>query len=87
MVRMQQNYGPEGVVLRLADVANRVTTGVSVLVCLALIIGSGSRGSVGLVGDLMLVPVFCFASLGIVRSQQSAAAGKKFRGGRPMVMR
>jgi hypothetical protein len=82
---MQQNYGPEGLVLRLADVANRVPVGLSVVVGVTLIVASGSRGSIGLAGDLMLVPAFCFCSLGIARSRQSRAAGRKFRGGRPFV--
>ena len=60
--KMQQNYGPEGVVLMSAAIANAPLTILFGLIGVALSLASGA---LAVVGYLMFVPMVVFASIGV----------------------
>jgi hypothetical protein len=85
VLRMRQNYGPEGLVLRAANTINRLLTSMFWLVAIVLMIASGGRGALDLTGYLLLALAFCLAALGFARAQQAKTAGRAFRGGLPFL--
>lgn len=77
---MQQNYGPEGMALLLAAVADGIPGGLIGFVGVAVLFATGSVIAGYLVGIGVLA-----ISVGLVRSIQGARAGRFYRNGRPFI--
>jgi hypothetical protein len=87
VVRLQQNYGPEGNVLLAAARAGRIYAFPLVLAGGILVFLTAGNGPVALVGYLVLAIAIAMGSLGFARSVQAGQAGKLHRSGRPFVRR
>jgi hypothetical protein len=85
VLRMQQNYGPEGLVLRAAATINQGLSSMFCLVAIGLMIASGGRGPLDLTGYLLLALTCCLGTLCFARARQAKTAGRAFRGGRPFL--
>ncbi len=80
ILTLEQNFGPEGVVLNWAALAWAIPGGlVDFLGVFLLFVTSGpfAYWTIGL-GELILIPVF-------IRGMQAHIAGRRFRAGRPFV--
>ena len=85
ILRLEQNYGPEGIGFAAAAILLGLTGAVVGWVGLILLFASGDRGP-------MLHPAYCVIVTGIlfelpaiIRSIQGIYAGRRFRGNRPFV--
>lgn len=78
--RMQQNYGPEGMALLGAAIADGFPGSLMCVIGIATLAATGS--TVG--GYLILIGVL-IALLGIVRTIQGARAARIYRNGRPFI--
>jgi hypothetical protein len=88
VLRLQQNYGPEGNVLVLVGLTGVFLGNMLGLVGVVLFVASNEGGVVGLIGKLMLLAgsllgLWC----GVIRGIQGSREGRRFRGGRPFVWR
>ena len=85
ILRLEQNYGREG--LRLLSAA--YLWGIGVIVCsiigFGIIVGTQDRG--GLVEVLVIAAAFLFLVPAIIRSRQGYWEGRRFRGDRQFVFR
>jgi hypothetical protein len=84
---MHQNYGPEGMALLAASRANMGPTVGIGLVAVVVYTLSGINGSGATLSYVLLAVALTFACVGMVRGFQAAAAGRRFRGGRPYIRR
>lgn len=85
VMRLQQNYGPEGNILLAAARAGRIYPFPLGLVGTILVFVSVGAGPAALVGYLMLATAIAMAVLGGMRVVQAAKAGRQHRNGRPVV--
>ena len=85
--RVQQNYGPTGVLFLAAGRANQAPSwGFGVLGAL-LLAGSRAQGAIAVAGYSSLGVGFLLAVLGFLRFAQGGRAGRRFRNGRPFLYR
>jgi hypothetical protein len=84
---MHQNYGPEGMALLAASRANMGPTVGIGLVAVVVYTLSGINGSGATLSYVLLAVALTFACVGMGRGFQAAAAGRRFRGGRPYIRR
>jgi hypothetical protein len=85
--RLQQNYGPDGVVLFAAGRAGQgFGSAIGVSGGLVLI-ASRAQGAGAVVGYALLALGIAFAALGFYRYIQAGLAGKRFRNGRQFLRR
>jgi hypothetical protein len=82
--RLQQNYGPEGIVLIAAGLASSFLASVIGIAGVVLEFVSRTKGDMGLAAYTLLAVTFCLALLGLARARQAGRAGRQFRGGRPL---
>jgi hypothetical protein len=82
--KFNQNYGPEGLVLMGAAMATAMPGGIIAFVGLALLVVSRTEGALGVVAYCTVGIGMVAMALSMIRFQQAAEAGKRFRGDRPM---
>lgn len=87
ILRLQQNYGPEGIALYAAALLSGFVGGAVALLGIALLVASGDRGNLLLAGYVMLFVGIGGALMAIMRALQMSYVGRRFRGGRPFVKR
>lgn len=85
VIRMQQNYGPEGVALMGAAYANMIPGTIIVIgeVFVSIIIRSVIFGVMP--WNILLAAGFLAVAFGMTRALQSSRAGRIFRAGRPFI--
>ncbi len=83
--RLWQNYGPKGVALMMAMIADTVAAwllGLLAFVLLGVSDGAGALGDTGYVIGLIAIAA---TLLGFFRMVQATSAGRKFRNGRAFI--
>ena len=87
ILRMEQNYGPEGITLWAAAMSTVLPGALMVLSGFAFMLASGGSGTLLTVGYSLdgLGVILCL--LGLIRAFQGIRAGRAFRGSRPFLKR
>ena len=85
ILRMEQNYGPEGITLWAAAMSTVLPGALMVLSGFAFMLASGGGGTLLTVGYSLdgLGVILCI--LGSIRAFQGSRAGRAFRDGRPFI--
>lgn len=85
ILRMEQNYGPEGITLYAAAMSTALPGVLMVLSGFAFMLASGGSGTLLTVGYSLdgLGVILCILSL--IRAFQGIRAGRAFRDGRPFI--
>jgi hypothetical protein len=87
ILRIEQNYGPEGIALGAASMAT-LTPGVLIVGAgTVFVLASGGGGSLLTLGYKLNSLGVILILLGSIRLIQGMKAGRAFRGGRPLVRR
>jgi hypothetical protein len=85
VIRSQQNYGPEGVILLAASFAGARYSFPIGLVGFIVALASGFNGIVAITGYSIMGVAIAVATLGAFRGIQAGRAGRRFRGDRPFI--
>ena len=87
ILRMEQNYGPEGIALWAAAMSTGLPGALMVLSGIAFMLASGGGGTLLTLGYWLdgLGVILCI--LGSIRAFQGSRAGRAFRDGRPFLKR
>lgn len=87
ILRMEQNYGPEGIALWAAAMSTELPGALMVLSGIAFMLASGGGGILPTLGYSLngLGGILCI--LGLIRAFQGVRAGRAFRDGRPFERR
>jgi hypothetical protein len=85
VIRLRQNYGPDGNVLLAAARAGRIYAAPVGLPGGVLVFATAGHGLVAVVGYLLLATAMAIGLLGTARGVQAGRAGKRFRSGRPFL--
>lgn len=87
ILRLEQNYGPEGIALVAAGVLLWLLGVAIAWVGVVLLLVSGGNGLPFRLGNYLLFAAMVIAVPAIVRAVQASHAGRRFRGDRPFVKR
>lgn len=87
ILRLEQNYGPEGVALYAAAVLLGVVAGAVVCSGIVLLLLSGGDGPLVHIGYGLLLGAIVLECPVMIRCLQGIHAGRRFRGSRPFVKR
>jgi hypothetical protein len=87
ILRMEQNYGPEGIALMSAGMMTAFPGQIIGCVGIVLLLTSGDHGSVLTVAYWTMGAGVLLAALGSIRYVQGVYAGRRLRGDRPFVNR
>jgi hypothetical protein len=87
ILRIEQNYGPEGIALGVASMATLTPGALIVGAGTLLLLISGGGGSLLTLGYKRNSLGIILILLGSIRLVQAIRAGRAFRGGRPFVRR
>ena len=85
LLRLEQDYGPEGIALGAAAILLGLTGAVVGWVGLILLLASGGRGPMLHPAYYVIVAGILIELPAIIRSVQGIYAGRRFRGDRPFV--
>ncbi len=85
IIRGEQNYGPEGMVLYSAVLANIVSAGVIAVLGIVLTWVPRAEGTLYEIANILLGIAIIAVLAGMVRAFQGAKAGRAFRAGRPFI--
>jgi hypothetical protein len=87
ILRMEQNYGPEGIGLMAAGLVTALPGQLIGCLGILLLLVSGGHGSLPGVGYLLMGLGVLLVVPGSLRYIQGSRAGRSFRGDRPFVKR
>lgn len=87
ILRMEQNYGPEGITLMSAAIISGLIGVIVGFIGLALLFSSGDRGPLLHPGYYLTLAAVLLELPSIYRSIQATYAGRRFRGDRPFIKR
>lgn len=87
ILRMEQNYGPEGIVLRSAAMVWGLLAAVVGFTGVGILFAAPDHGLLFHSGYFVIAIGVVLALLSIFRSIQGTYAGRRFRAGRPFVKR
>jgi len=87
VLRIEQNYGPEGIVLWAAGMVTVFPGQLIAVAGILLLLVAGGSGSLQLAGYWLMGVGVMMILLGSVRYVQGVRAGRVFRGDRPFVKR
>ena len=87
ILRIEQNYGPEGITLIAAGLSSVLPGQLIGCIGIVLLLVSGDRGSLPLIGYSLMGLGVLLVVLGSMRYIQGSKAGRRFRGDRPFVKR
>lgn len=87
ILRMEQNYGREGIILYAAAWINVFPCQVLMMAGLVLLVISGGQGSLTEVTSWLAGIGAVLGVAGLIRAAQAARAARTFRGGRPFIRR
>jgi hypothetical protein len=85
ILRMEQNYGPEGITLWAAAMSTELPGGLMVLSGIAFMLASGGGGILPTLGYSLDGLGAILILLGLIRAFQGTRAGRAFRGSRPFL--
>ena len=85
IMRLEENYGPEGIALGAAAICSGLVGAVVSCVGLVLLIASGGHGPTLKLGYYLLAVAIVLECPAIIRAIQGIFAGRRFRGNRPFV--
>ena len=87
VLRVQQNYGPTGLVFLAAARASQAPGYISGVLGGLLLAASQAQGAIAIAGYASCGLTFMLGVLGFCRAVQSGRAGRRFRNGRPFLYR
>lgn len=87
ILRMEQNYGPEGIALMSAGMMTAIPGQIVVCVGIVLLLVSGDHSPLVAVAFATMGVGVLLAALGSIRYVQGVYAGRQFRGDRPFMKR
>lgn len=87
IIRMEQNYGPEGIILMSAAIVSGLIGAVVGFIGLGLLFLSDDSGPLLHLGYYVITAGIVLEIPSIIRSIQGIYAGRRFRGDRPFVKR
>jgi hypothetical protein len=87
ILRLEQNYGPEGIALLAAGVLLWLLGVAIAMVGVVVLFVSGGDGLTFRLGNYLLFAAMVVGVPAIVRAIQASYAGRRFRGDRPFVKR
>ena len=83
VLRLQRNYGPEGLVLKDTVTVNILVGLLVGWTGVGLVFASKGYGSLGVAGYALIGAGFCIGLLGTIRQTQAVQVARQFREGRP----
>ena len=83
ILRMEQNYGPEGITLWAAAMSTVLPGGLAAVSGIVFMLASGGGGTLLTVGHWLQGFGVILCLLGSIRAVQGIRAGRAFRGNRP----
>lgn len=87
IIRLEDNYGPEGIALGAAAIFSGLVGAVVGLVGLVLLFASGGHGPTLHPGYYLLFAAIVLECPAIIRAIQGIYEGRRFRGDRPFMKR
>jgi hypothetical protein len=87
ILRMEQNYGPQGIALMSAGMVTAFPGQLIGCIGIVLLLTSGGHGSALIVAFWTMGAGVLLAALGSIRYVRGVYSGRRFRGDRPFVKR
>ena len=85
VLRMEQNYGPEGITLLAAAMSTALPGALAAVSGIVFMLASGGGGTLLTVGHWLQGFGVTLIILGQIRAFQGSKAGRAFRDGRPFI--